>query len=340
MTETTAEPPSPAHDPGQPRQATNVAGWLHTPAAKIGMILCLLLLMQVPLAMVSGLIREREARQSEALANFRHGWGPEQTVAGPVLMVPYTWSDPAIPRADPSEHDLGWARLAPAQLHVDVRLQPETRRRGLFRATVYTATVGLGGSFTIPDAKIKDAPAAIIDWARARVVIGASDLRGMTADAAMDLNGGKTLLQEGDTGLCGLASFEAPANLGSVTPGTEIPFKAALTLHGTQAFWLLPEARQVDMRVASPWPTPGFTGATFPLHYDVGKPGFDATWEMAGGPAMSGWQHASGCKAGVPPTGSEGLTGASEWNCRMRCRPTSWSIARQNTLCSSWRSPS
>ena len=68
--------------------AGGTARLFRSPAGKVGTILGLLLLMQIPLMMVDGLIGEREARQGEVLAGFRRGWGPEQTVAGPVLVVP------------------------------------------------------------------------------------------------------------------------------------------------------------------------------------------------------------------------------------------------------------
>ena len=298
MTETTAEPPFP--------RASTFARLMRTPAAKIGMILCLLLLMQIPLAMVSGLIQEREARQGEALASFRQGWGPEQTIDGPLLMVPYTWRDPAAAHLDASQRDHGWARLAPTRLQVDAKLQPETRRRGLFRATVYSATVGLSGSLIIPALTIRGAPDAAFDWTGARIVLGASDLRGLAADVAMEVNGGKAVLQPGDMELCGLAGIDAPAGFDHApSPGDTIPFSTTLNLRGTQAFWLMPDARQTDMHVVSPWTTPSFVGATLPTRYDIGANGLNAQWEIAGGPTNSGWQPLPDCKPGPARVGPQ-----------------------------------
>jgi hypothetical protein len=61
-----------------------------TPAAKIGFLLGLLLLLQIPQLMVSGLIDERTTRQAGVRIGFQQAWGPEQTVASPMLVVPYT----------------------------------------------------------------------------------------------------------------------------------------------------------------------------------------------------------------------------------------------------------
>ena len=69
--------PSPQPDP------LAVRTLMRMPGVKAGIIAGLLLLMQIPLAMVNGLIGERVARQAEVLADFQRGWGPEQTVAPP-----------------------------------------------------------------------------------------------------------------------------------------------------------------------------------------------------------------------------------------------------------------
>jgi inner membrane protein len=256
------------------------------------MILALLLLMQVPLAMVSGLISEREARQAEVLAEFQRGWGPDQQIAGPVLLVPY--SRPLA--ASGTERVTAWARLPAARLNVAATLRPEERRRGLFHAIVYTASVDLAGTITVPATLIAEAPGLAVDWRGARVVIGATDLRGMPADATMEWNNGTVALQASAD--CGWGALEAPAGLlEAPAPGTSLSFKAALTLRGTQSFQVVPLARQVEMRVASSWPTLSFTGNNLPLDYDIRANGSDAHWQLAAGAAASGWRSAGGCEA-------------------------------------------
>jgi inner membrane protein len=285
MTDAEPEPAAPVR--ARPAPRTNLAGqWLRTPAAKVGMILGLLLIMQVPLMMVGGLIQEREQRQSAVLAGFRRGWGPDQSIVGPMLVVPYSWAK----SGSPGERLHGWARLPASRLNVVATLQPEERRRGLFHAIVYTASVELAGAITVSPLAISDPPDAAIDWNRARVVLGASDLRGMPPDATIDWGGRAVQLQASSIeGGCGLALLDAPAG-SQAAPGATIPFRATLTLRGTQAFRMVQAGRQIDMRIASSWPTPSFTGATLPLRYDLHPDGFNAHWEMAGGPSNSDWQ--------------------------------------------------
>jgi inner membrane protein len=261
---------------------------LRTPAAKIGMILALILLMQIPHFMVAGLIQERQQRQAEVLAEFRHGWGPEQSIAGPMLIVP--WHGPG------SGATLGWARVAASKLDAAVNLMPEERRRGLFHATIYRAAVELKGTITVPDQPIKDQPGAILDWSAARVLMGATDLRGTGAAPVIMLNGIPVPMRAGDA--CQLSFLEAALRLDAPpAPGSAMPFDTSLTLRGTQAFRIIPFAQQLTMSVSSSWRDPSFVGATLPLDDQVTRSGFTAAWQVTGSPADFGWQLGSECSA-------------------------------------------
>jgi inner membrane protein len=56
---------------------------------KLGGILVLVLLLQIPLFMIRGLLEERNSRRDTAVREITETWGRSQTVAGPVLVVPY-----------------------------------------------------------------------------------------------------------------------------------------------------------------------------------------------------------------------------------------------------------
>ncbi len=280
MSETMVDP-NPPSKPGPLSWAP-----LGTPAAKIGLILVLILLMQIPYFMVAGLIQEREQRQAEVLAEFRRGWGPEQTVVGPMLIVP--WHGPG------SGAILGWARVPASKLDTVVHLMPEERRRGLFHATIYQAAVAMKGTINVPDQPIKDQPNAVLDWSAARVLVGATDLRGTGAAPVINLNGNSVPMRAGE--VCQLSFLEAPLGLDTPpAPGSAMPFDTSLTLRGTQALRIIPSAQQLAMTVSSSWRYPSFIGATLPLDDQVNRSGFTASWQVTGSPAASGWQLGSEC---------------------------------------------
>ena len=236
MTNQTAGPAGPDAQAPQPDSAA-FRTWVRMPGVKLGMVAGLLVLLQIPLAMVQGLISERSERQAAVLADFGRGWEAVQRVAPRGVMVPYAWTNTTAPRSGtraPKGAVMGGRSWGVAQLHVDVRLQPEQRRRGLFHATVYEAAVSMSGSVTIPPEVIRDAPDAIFDWANARVAIRASDGRGMAPDAVMDWAGKAVALSEAHAPFCGLVGLDAPAGFtGAPAAGATVPFKAALMLRGT-----------------------------------------------------------------------------------------------------------
>ena len=55
---------------------------------KIGMLAVLILLFLIPVSMISGIIRERRMRASEAEREIMSSWGEEFVVQGPVLRIP------------------------------------------------------------------------------------------------------------------------------------------------------------------------------------------------------------------------------------------------------------
>ena len=56
---------------------------------KVASIGILILILLIPASMIQSLIREREARQDEAIMEINNKWGHEQTITGPILTIPY-----------------------------------------------------------------------------------------------------------------------------------------------------------------------------------------------------------------------------------------------------------
>jgi len=258
---------------------------------KAGLILVLLLFMQIPLLMVSSLIDERQGRENEVLTGFRRGWGPAQTVSGPVLAVPYVNEAPADKPAGTSRPRRGWIQIPASQVAVTATLQPETRHRGLFHAVVYTASLAFNGTVTLPSMDTPELASTELLWNEAVLVTAATDLRGQPADATAEIDGRtvKQTIQAANLGpTCG--TVLVPAGLdGPPIPGTTIPFRTSLVLRGTQSLNFFPYGRQTDLTVTGPWRSPGFTGATLPLSYAIDETGFKATWRIAGDAISGGW---------------------------------------------------
>jgi inner membrane protein len=280
--ETTATHPQPQPAPAA---ASSLVDAFSGPALKILLIVGLFLLMLIPLSLVSSLIAERQERQGEVLKDFTSSWGPTQTVLGPLLVVPYR---------DAPDQPQHYLHLAPSRLEASVHLVPEIRKRGLFRAIVYSAKVDLTGAFQIPDESVLRNFSAGLRWQDSFIVLRATDLRALASSAQLTWNGRALpwadCAENAATGcdndrfvVARLALDHAPA------ADAPIPFATSLDLRGTEAFWLAPLGKDVDVTVSAPWESPGFVGAALPMSSQVAADGFAATWHIASNVATGRW---------------------------------------------------
>ena len=136
MTDTTQDPfaaPPDAMQPEAPPRA--MPDFTSLSLHKVALIAGLAIATIVPNMLISNLVEEREQRQSGVRAEFTRNWGPEQTVLGPVLVIPY----------QAGERPRTYVRIAAAKLDLAATLNPQERRRGLFSATVYDANARHAG---------------------------------------------------------------------------------------------------------------------------------------------------------------------------------------------------
>ena len=267
--------------------------WLASPMTKLGLILLLTLLLQIPLLAVSSLIGERQDRQDEVTASIGRSWGPAQTITAPTLAVPYNWTEPATNLAPAQSHH-GWIQVPPRDVAIHAQLAPETRRRGLFRATVYTGAVQVDGTLAIPAIDLQTMPGAELLWNEAVIAIGATGLRGQPRGGTMTVAGQALPFSVSSRGdLCGSAASLAAGLAGRPQPGTVLPFSTRLSVRGTQSFAVAPWGGHTDLTVEAPWQTPSFNGGALPLSYDISRAGFHADWQIDGDATTSNWRIAS-----------------------------------------------
>ena len=149
---------------------------------KIAMVAVMTLAILIPLAMVRGVISERQRYRDEAVASIAADIGRPQVLAGPVLVVPY--SETVIRQtqdANGTVRQVGERRerhwyFFPDQLKVSGELTPDIRKRGLHAVRIYEWKGDMRASF---DVRIpSDAPAG------SERSIGRPFLRGASATCA------------------------------------------------------------------------------------------------------------------------------------------------------------
>jgi inner membrane protein involved in colicin E2 resistance len=95
----------------------------------------LILVLLIPVSMVQSLIREREWRRQEVVDEITAKWGRAQTIAGPVMSVPYrkTVLNGKGRRIAVTRH----FHLLPDSVAIDSAVTPQVRYRGLYRFPIW-----------------------------------------------------------------------------------------------------------------------------------------------------------------------------------------------------------
>ncbi len=126
-----------------------------TPGRKLGMAILIALLLAIPLFAVYLLVYDRQEQSNTARASIAAGWGGPQTIAGPVLILPY--------QAETTETvneggrqvvrtSMVWRELtlAPEVADLKTQLTPERRRRSIYEAVLFEALASGMVRFRLP----------------------------------------------------------------------------------------------------------------------------------------------------------------------------------------------
>jgi len=245
-------------------------------SGKMIVIGILALVLLIPAAMIEGVIREREWRNTEVTREIGGKWGAEQTVTGPVLMVPYLkrYVNSEGKRIT-SRHEL---YLLPENLEVNSQVRPEKRSRGIYQAVVYAADVSLQGSFDLTQLEQSRVQKENLLLDQATILLGIADMKGVRERIVAEV-GGRTLeLNPGFRETVVAGSVGAP--LPGLTAGQSLPFTFTLALNGSARLAFVPVGKQTTVTMDSPWSDPSFNGAFLPVERQVGDSGFTARWNV------------------------------------------------------------
>ncbi len=146
---------------------------------KLLLVCVLVLAMGIPLLTVGALVGERAGRARQVTAEIGAAAGGEQVVGGPMLLAPYQRQVETTDEQGRVQRRIerGTFVVFPETGSADASLAVEERRRGIYRAAIYTATTEFDASFA-PAAALADIdPSYRLDWSQARIVMFVRDSR-------------------------------------------------------------------------------------------------------------------------------------------------------------------
>ncbi|RDC60129.1 Inner membrane protein CreD [Alteripontixanthobacter maritimus] len=278
----------------------------------------------VPLFMVYALVSDRQHQARIAQDSITAGWGGPQTLAGPLLVIPYrdvqVTSETQNGQVVTSERTVRRELyLSPQQHRISTDLSPEKRSLSIYETVTFTAVQEGSASFVLPDEFERlgiDRSDLLLDETEIR--FGVSDPRGLQGDARLAVNGtpvtlipGKGLNATGGTGFHGYREWDG---------ATPLKLEYSYGVRGSRALAIVPRGGTTDWTVTSPWPHPGFGGNFLPDEKEIGDTGFSARWSvgnLALGEAMVSTAQpgpprpSGGMDMGVPPVEAAMEVGAA-----------------------------
>ena len=242
----------------------------------------LVLLLQIPIAQIDGAIRERRATRDEAASSVTRTFGGQQTLVGPVLVVPALGTMVGSDGKTIPTRVLRF--ILPDQLELDARAAIEVRRRGIFDVPVYVTPAQMRGRFELAEETARAERSQLkLAWADAQICFGLTDPRAIQDAGKLIFDGTSLPLRPG-TGECGSllsAGVHAPLLLGpDQAPVSTLPFSTTLTVRGSQRLGFVPVGSSSSVRLQAPWTTPSFDGAFLPRGHEIASGGFTADWRV------------------------------------------------------------
>lgn len=245
---------------------------------KLFVIGILILLLLIPAAMVTSLIQERESIRDEAVREVSAKWGADQTIAGPVISVPYRSTrlneegKPVITR--------GYVHFLPDSINIGGEVHPQKRYRGIYMVVLYNSQLEISGRFEALNAEALSVPEEDLQWEDALFTMGISDMKGIEEAIPVRIN--DTTYQFGP-GTVTNDLLSSGASFPIVLPreaATAIGFSFRLSLNGSSSLYFTPFGKATAVNIQSSWPDPSFEGAFLPDERTVTGEGFTARWKV------------------------------------------------------------
>ncbi len=249
--------------------------WLSSSIIKLGLITVMGLLLLIPLSMIKGVIREREATEQEVDLRMMEQWGGPQTITGPIMNIPiYYFSYDTDNKKTTIKR---WLHVMPENLNIESIIEPEIRYRGIYKKVVFQSKIKLSGSFGAFGEISGDV--AKIDWENAAVTIGITDNRGITGNTIITWNE-KTYEPQGGTITSDISQSGISATIPINKELKKHTFSMSLNLRGSKGIYINPIGKNTNALIQSSWSDPSFTGSFLPTTRDINEEGFSATWQM------------------------------------------------------------
>jgi inner membrane protein len=245
---------------------------------RLAIIVGVSLVLLIPAQMIQGLIRERERTRDGAIAEVSGKWGRGQTLAGPILTVPYN-EYTRNKKGKVLSATVRHAHFLPEKLSVTGTVRPEVRYRGIFEVMLYNGKLRMTGEFAPPKGKDLSIDPGDFLWNEAFLSLGISDLKGLKEIVRFQWGDKKVTAHPGIPSK-DILSSGVSARVPLRGKRKTYPFSLELDLNGSRNLFFVPVGKETRVTLTSPWPSPSFQGEFLPESRSITAEGFSAGWKV------------------------------------------------------------
>lgn len=240
------------------------------PGLKLLLIAGMCVAFLIPQALIRNLVSERQSTESNAEGEVFENWAGPQTVTGPLIKVYYS-------EEKDNKKKTHTKIVLPEQLDVKGDVKTKHLKRGIYDFTVYETALDITGQFKLPKDFEKMQEGHEWCFEKAKIIVGLPNLRGLSDNVALNLNG-TTYDMVAETG--NLKGLSCEVDLSRLQEGETFAFSLVLPFKGSGDLMFAPVGQTTTVNLTSDCITPSFNGYYLPDERQVTDTGFQAEWKV------------------------------------------------------------
>ncbi|MBR5511065.1 MAG: inner membrane CreD family protein [Bacteroidaceae bacterium] len=237
-------------------------------AIKISLLATVSLLLLIPLAMIEGVIEDREETKNAVIEEVANSYAMQQFVSAPLLtsfVVEEKLVDKKTDASGKQKYLMNYDKEC-SQVDYKADVVTDMLHRSVYDVIVYNSHIKIMGGFMITD---KEMRARNIDFS-----FKVSDPKGFSNPSQLTFGGQTFNLSRRSDYFIAEVTLPASAKVGEM-----IDFAFSFDLKGTESLFFYPSGDgNTTLSINSSHPHPSFQGTLLPDHREVKNDGFVATW--------------------------------------------------------------
>lgn len=236
-------------------------------AGKLGLLAAISLLMLIPLAMIKGLINNRDNTKEQVKREIAEAYAGSQLVYAPRLQ------NTAIVKSasNPSETSTHTNTTMSSEVNYFVDVETESLHRSIYDVIVYNSSIKITGRLTLDS--------YALGASRNEMRLNVSDFKGLSSIPQIRF-GDKTYSFRKrqinkDIFLGAMVELPQDAKIGDT-----IDYEITMNVNGSEKLLFEAYAAATTLNMSSAYPHPSFQGGFLPVKRDVSEDGFNAEWKV------------------------------------------------------------